>query len=204
VVVTVDPDAGETGRRSVALPRAAPALMGACSARTDRAVLLDHRTAGGVEVSPILVVHRSSGATLLRRDYPASQVTIGAVSPDGLYAAGFARDHLHGAVIDLRSGRQVGLLDGQPLTPRAFSGDGRLLLLASSAGCELVEWRTGRTVWQTQRTALVMAAEPGAGTMSLVLPTLGAEGPPNNGPSTELIVRPDGSTVPVPAGSATP
>lgn len=155
----------------------AQVVPGTCDLRADAAELGVRADTGDWHV----VRMRLSNGTLVN-DRNLGPLTAAAVSRDGAYlAAG-------GAVYrsaDMTT--PLARIDAA-VTPLAFSGDDSLLLEAAAEGTtmEVIEWRTGRVVWQedTGGTYGPWLARPSGGDFAVALGTL----------STIVIVHPDGTT----------
>jgi hypothetical protein len=201
VVVTVDPTRGVTGRRSfpVHVAGTGTTFIRACSAESDRAVLTDFWVVGRAQAAgDVEVLRLSTGATLLHQAFPAPAPFVNVeASPDGLFLAGWPLDGSQSTVVDLQTGRQVAHVTGVAM---AFTADDRYLAVSSFVSEQgrpggtgrLVDWRTGRTVWQDRGQLAIFAVEPDGDAIAVQLYGSDQE-PPNH--DVWLIVRPDGTTI---------
>jgi hypothetical protein len=201
VVVTVDPSRGETGRRSFPthVTGSDTTFVSACSAESDRAVLTNFWVVGRTQAAgDVEVLRLSTGATLLHRAFPAPAPFINVfVSRDGLFMVGSLLDDPHSAVVDLLSGQVVAHLNG---VAEAFTADDRYVAVSSfvtessrpGGTGSLVEWRTGRTVWQDHGQVAILGVEPDGNAIAVQLYGSDQEPPDHD---RWLIVRPDGSAI---------
>lgn len=216
VVYAVDPRAGVTGQRTIAIHdvAGAAARLAVCSPATMRAVFssavpTDRTSASGSFESDITVIDLGTGATILHEHYPPPAPFANlVVSADGLYAAGYAPGGTDPArttsvVIDLTSGKQVATVQG---VVEAFTGDDRYVAvssftseLARTGGTStLVEWRSGRIVWQGAGQMAILGVEPGhAGRVAVQLYSATQEPPDHD---TWVIVSGDGRAVTIKQG----
>jgi hypothetical protein len=165
-----------------------------CSVANDRLVAArldrDDR-AHTYRVTETALIQLSTGSLVGHVAQPESAtVSDLVVSPDARYLAENDRQHQAADVRDLVNGQVVRHL---PALVSAFSGDGRLALLAGdvfptrpSAGSAIVDWRTGHRVWSDRSPAAVLAVRPGGGDFALVLA---------GQVERHLLVRPDGSAL---------
>jgi hypothetical protein len=178
-------------------------MAGACSFRTDRAVITGSQVKSGNESAQVVVVRLSDGTVILHRDYPAPAPFINSfVSSDGrfLVGSGSSQPVTRSVVADLSTGDIVASINGVGL---AFSGDDRYLAVSSftsetarpgGAG-SLVEWRTGRTVWQGGPGQLaILAVEPGGSAIAVQLYNIDSQ---SRLQDLWLIVQPDRPAIPI-------
>lgn len=174
--------------------------------RTDRAVLSSFVLSADGSLSPaggFAVIRLSDGRQLLRRDYrepaPFFNVT---VSADARYLVGSPQadtSQARSRVLDLTTGREVAQVDGYGL---GFSSDDRFLAVSSrrlpattvpgGTTGRLVDWRTGRTVWQGQGELDVLGYDLASPAIAVQLASSDAPPPDHD---RYLIVRPDGISV---------
>src|SRR5262249_22466896 len=117
----------------------------------------------------------------------------------GLYLVGSLPDGTTSTVFDLVSGREVAHLEG---VAEAFTADDRYLAVSSFVSepgkpggtGALVEWRTGLAVWQRREQLAILGVEPDADAIAVQLYGTDQQPPEHD---VWLIVRADGSTIPL-------
>jgi hypothetical protein len=139
------------------LPARSGGYMAGRSVTSDRAVLLP-MLAG----ASMYGIQLSTGRVVFTRGIPAGATRL-VISSDQRYAATTVPDATRGQlsteVMDLETGAVVARLAGSAV---GFSGDHQLVALnaAPNGGpASLVEWRTGRTEWQSDSIATIDSAQ---------------------------------------------
>lgn len=138
------------------LPSRTGGFLASCSFRNDRALLVPVGQPGSGATASIFAIQLSTGQVVFRRDLPAGMVTVAAWSQDGRYVAassgllsfkGAAGAPLSTDILDVDTGTVVAHLEGGAA---GFSGDDQLIVLSEgpSGTASVVEWRTGKKVWE--------------------------------------------------------
>jgi hypothetical protein len=125
-------------------PHGGPVVL-RCSITDDQAIIGD-RFFGGV--AGVLAIKLSTGAVTKPSWVPDQSASVVAISGNGRYVLELSHEAGPGGrVIDTRSGRIVGHVDGQP-TDISWNGH---LVTAVVNGLDLgvIDWRTGRVVWRS-------------------------------------------------------
>ena len=201
VVATIGRTRGDIGLRSLPIhvTGSGTTFVSACSAVSDRAVLTNFWPVGrNQDAGDVEVLQLSTGATLLHHAFPApAPFTNVYASPDGLFLVGSPLDATQSTVVDLLTGQEVAHMNGVAL---AFSADDRYLAVSSFVSetgrpggtGRLVEWRTGRTVWQDRGQLAILGVEPNGDAIAVQLYGSDQQ-PPNH--DVWLIVHPDGPAI---------
>jgi len=132
----------------------------ACDESTDRVIVASFGQ--GVAPSRLVVFRLSTGAVIRSIDY-AGRLSWVAASADGtMLVETHRRDTASGrwsaTIRYADDGTEVGALDG--FVVQGFSGDNTLLVGASESSAAVVDWKTGRAIWNTSGPYGGFLAEP--------------------------------------------
>jgi hypothetical protein len=206
LVADASPVTGLGSPRMIPVPGLAAGsatAVGACSFRTGHAVITGSQLKSGQVSVQVVVIQLSGGTVLLHRDYPAPAPFVNSfISSDGrfLVGSGSSQPVTSSVVVDLSTGDVVASLDGVGL---AFSGNDRYLAVSSFTSeaakpggtGSLLDWRSGRTVWQGGPGQLaILAVEPGGSAIAVQLYTFD---PQSRVQDQWLIVQPDRPAIPI-------